>query len=397
MLRYTIRIAVASIVIGLLAGAALNGAEPTPAGAIDFNRARELMQKQRAQQPLTPEEQQYLDRARQEFQKRNGQTQGQAPNAAGGAPQQAPAGKDTTGLKPLPDMTAADRYKGEDGGLYGGGSNAPPAALQAAAQQELAAIQPLDADGRPTATGRIVFISLSMSNATMEFSAFKPLADADPQKSPLLTIVDGAQGGMAMAQWAGTQDAKPQQARPWQEAERRLQAAGVTPRQVQVAWIKLANVRPQGELSEHGKKLERDTVKVLQLAKEHFPNLRLAYLGSRIYGGYASSNLNPEPYAYEGAFVVRWLILGQLARQPELNWDSALGTVKAPLLLWGPYFWADGTTPRQADGLTWQRSDLSPGDGTHPSPAGRQKAANLLLTFFKTDPYARPWFLKPAK
>ena len=60
-------------------------------------------------------------------------------------------------------------------------------------------------------------------------------------------------------------------------------------------------------------------LKSLQLAKEHFPNLRIAYLSSRVYGGYATVPLNPEPYAYEGAFAVRWLILDQLAGKPELN------------------------------------------------------------------------------
>src|SRR5262249_60110349 len=35
-------------------------------------------------------------------------------------------GRSSVGLKPLTEMTAADRYKGEDGGLYGGGRNQPP-------------------------------------------------------------------------------------------------------------------------------------------------------------------------------------------------------------------------------------------------------------------------------
>jgi hypothetical protein len=63
--------------------------------------------------------------------------------------------------------------------------------------------------------------------------------------------------------------------------------------------------------------------------------------------------------------------------------------VKAPLLLWGPYLWADGVTPRQ-DGLAWLRTDL--GD-VHPSESGKKKVAELLLKFFKNDPYARPWFV----
>src|SRR5262245_36084008 len=89
--------------------------------------------------------------------------------------------KPTVGLKPLTEMSATDRYKGEDGGLYGGGKNEPPPALAAAARKELELIVPRDADGKPAADGMIALVSLSMSNATQEFSTFKPMADRDPQ------------------------------------------------------------------------------------------------------------------------------------------------------------------------------------------------------------------------
>ena len=190
-----------------------------------------------------------------------------------------------------------------------------------------------------------------------------------------------------MARWADPKAAC------WIEADRRLQAAGVARDQVQVAWVKLANAGPSGELHEHGKQLEQDTRTVLANLKDHFPNLRIAYLGSRIYGGYADGRLNPEPYAYEGAFVVRWLIQSQIKADPALNHGPEHGAMKSPLLLWGPYFWADGITPRKSDGLVWERSDFG-ADGTHPSDTGRQKVAEQLLNFFKTDAYTRTWFVK---
>ncbi len=43
-------------------------------------------------------------------------------------------------------------------------------------------------------------------------------------------------------------------------------------------------------------------VMILNKLKKRFPNLRIAYLSSRIYAGYAKSALNPEPYAYESGF-----------------------------------------------------------------------------------------------
>jgi lysophospholipase L1-like esterase len=296
-------------------------------------------------------------------------------------------GKTTYGLKPLTEMSATDKYKGEDGGLYGGGKNDPPEAHFAAAKKESAKIVPLDADGKPSDKGTIALVSISMSNATQEYSMFKQIADRDDKKSTKVTIVDCAQGGQAMAQWV---DPK---ARAWTEAERRLEAAKISPKQVQVIWVKLANIAPRGELTEHGKKLQEDTLKVLQNAKARFPNVRIAYLGSRIYGGYSTGALNPEPYAYEGAFAARWLIQDQIKGNKELNYDADKGAVKSPLLLWGPYLWADGTTPRKEDELIWERSDVV-GDGVHPSQSGRQKVAHMLLKFFKTDSLASSWFVQ---
>jgi hypothetical protein len=311
---------------------------------------------------------------------------GNRPNPDGRRRPEAGGGKPSVGFKPLVEMTASDTYKGEDGGLYGAGKNVPPAAHEAAAKRETAKIVPLDREGKPSPAGKIGLISISMSNATQEFSTFKRVADGDAGKSTLVTVVDCAQGGQAMAQWS-----RPD-ARPWGVAEERLSAAGVSPNQVQIVWIKLANVGPDGELWDHGKKLYDDTLAVIQIARSKFPNVRIAYLGSRIYGGYSGGRLNPEPYAYEGAFVVRKLILDQAKGEARLNFDGGRGEAKAPLLLWGPYFWADGMTARKSDGLIWERADLGP-DGTHPSDAGRRKVADMLLTFFKNDADAKTWFV----
>lgn len=286
---------------------------------------------------------------------------------------------------PLDEMSATDRYQGEAGGLYGKGQNRPPEAHARAAEEQLKKIEPLDANGKPSPDGKSVLVSISMSNATQEFSVFKQIADKDSRKSPKLTIVDCAQGGQAMAEWAAPD------ARPWQVALQRLQAAGVSPNQVQVAWVKLANKGPTGKLRDHGRALYADTQEVLTSAKSHFPNLQIAYLGSRIYAGYTNSRLNPEPYAYESAFVARWLILNQIDEDPSLSYSGDKTPV--PLLLWGPYLWANGQTPRKSDGLVWLEEDFER-DFTHPSRSGREKVAKLLLEFFANDPLAKTWFAK---
>jgi hypothetical protein len=355
--------------------------------AIDWDRAKQLHARFQKGEKLTPEEQAYLERAREELKKRQKDEAGEARG-----------GKDSVGLTPLTDL-GQGTYKGESGGLYGEGHNEPPAAHQAAARKETAKILPLDAQGKPSPDGEIVLLSIGMSNTTQEFSAFKQLADRDADKSRHVVIVDGAQGGQAAEQWTDPKGERSQAGeRVWATADARLKAAGVTPQQVQVLWIKQALIQ-QGRFREfpaHAHKLEADLVKILQFAKERYANVRLAYLSSRIYAGYATTQLNPEPYAYEGAFSVRWVIQAQIKGDPKLNYDPQRGPVTAPLVLWGPYLWADGQTPRKSDGLVWKRQDLVARDGTHPSDSGRRKVANLLLKFFKTDPLARTWFVKEA-
>lgn len=99
------------------------------------------------------------------------------------------------------------------------------------------------------------------------------------------------------------------------------------------------------------------------------------------------------PDRRESAYPVRWLIQDQIKGVAGLNFQPDHGAVKAPLLLWGPYLWADGTTPRQSDGLVYTREDLA-ADGTHPSEAGRTKVAKLMLKHFKEDSLAKSWFVR---
>jgi Cu/Ag efflux protein CusF len=329
--------------------------------------------------------------------------QGQAPpggqqkagGKAGGKGQQGapvPPPRDSLGIKPLTEL-GTEKYKGETGGLYGNGSNEPPPAQQEAAKKAVARIQPLDAQGKSSPGGKIGFVGVGMSNTTMEFYVFKKLADSDAQKSAKVAVVDLAQGGQIPDKW--NDPASDAGKKVWGTVDQRLKQADVSYEQVQVAWIKqaIAQQAQFGEFPAHAKKLENDLVTSLQLLKKRFPNLQLAYMSSRIYGGYATTALNPEPYAYEGAFSIRWIIDRQVKGDPALNADPAKGEVKAPVVLWGPYLWADGTTPRK-DGLVWNRDDLRDNDGTHPSDSGRQKVADLLIKFVHSDPYAKSWYIK---
>src|SRR4051794_7848621 len=110
----------------------------------------------------------------------------------------APPPRETTGLIPLNELGMGS-YEGKQGGLYPGGSNRRPEAHDEAGLRIASTIRPLDPRGNARDDGKIVLLSIGMSNTTQEFSTFKPLADKDPQKNPALVIVDGAQGGMTAA------------------------------------------------------------------------------------------------------------------------------------------------------------------------------------------------------
>ncbi len=274
---------------------------------------------------------------------------------------------------PLVDL-GTKTYHGNRGGLYAGGRNRPPAAYLKRGLAAAAEVKPRAADGRPESSGSIVLLSIGMSNTTQEFSAFKLLADRDARRNPQLVVVDGAQGG---------QDAEKirDPAAPfWQIVDQRLGAAGVTARQVQVVWLKEAIARPSEGFPGHARRLRDALREIVGVLQSRYPNLRLVYLSSRTYAGYATTLLNPEPYAFESGFAVKWLI------QQRID-----GKIAGPWLGWGPYLWTDGTRGR-ADGLVWTCADVAP-DGTHPSPDGRDKVAKLLLGSLRTDPTSRPWFV----
>ena len=69
------------------------------------------------------------------------------------------------GRVPLPQL-GIGTYKGFVGGLYPAGANVEPAAHAAAGQSRAQAIVPLDTSGAPSTGGKIVLLSLGMSNTT---------------------------------------------------------------------------------------------------------------------------------------------------------------------------------------------------------------------------------------
>jgi hypothetical protein len=107
-----------------------------------------------------------------------------------------------------------------------------------------------------------------------------------------------------------------------------------------------------------------------------FPSVQAVFHTSRIYGGYVADNKQAargEPISYEGGFATNAVI--EKYQRGELPGSPWMG--------WGPYIWANGTTPN-GSGIFWDRSDFqgTNGENQHPSVNGSTKVADALHNFF---------------
>ena len=109
--------------------------------------------------------------------------------------------------------------------------------------------------------------------------------------------------------------------------------------QVQVVWFLQANAGPSGPFPQQPQMLQGQLTAIMGILKSAYPNVAMVYAGTRIYAGYATTMLNPEPHAYETGFAFKWMIENQINGQPALNWNPSQGPVQAPWIAWGPYMW----------------------------------------------------------
>lgn len=307
---------------------------------------------------------------------------------------------------PLNDLGSGLYLNQFQGGLYPNGSNDVPAAHAADGLARAAAIRPLDMLGQPNPAGKYALISIGMSNTTQEFcsgnqpgacqpSSFMGQAAAHQAVNHTsLSLVDGADGGKSAAFWDSPTD--PDYDRivtQW------LTPSGLSEQQVRVAWVKVANPGPIVSLpntNADAYRLVGQMGNIARALKVRYPNMEQVLFSSRIYAGYATTQLNPEPYAYESGLAVKWLVEAQINQMSGGGVDPRAGDLDytsgvAPWIAWGPYLWADGMNPR-SDGLIWEPGDFQ-SDGTHPAASGVQKVGSMLLDFMLNSEFTKPWFL----
>ena len=253
---------------------------------------------------------------------------------------------------PTPDLVALDVMAGDYHGLPGG----------------------LRSNGTPTVTsvdGRIVIIAISMSNGRLEFDRYIELYEGHPDVSPAIGLVNCARGGNALERWLELDGL-------WDDCRALIAAAGFSPAQVRVVWAKNAN-----QFTQHGRTLPDPEADYYDLVDNigalserigrEFPSVEAVFHTSRIYAGWAEAQTSRgEPMSFEGGLAVNAAI--------ERWEDGALPD--APWIGWGPYLWANATTPN-GQGIFWTPDDFRDG-GTnhHPSDAGQVKVADALHGFF---------------
>jgi hypothetical protein len=271
-------------------------------------------------------------------------------------------------------------YLGYEGGLYPNGSNTPPPAQLATAETY--------AQNIASGPSPYVFMSVGVSITRTIWDEFGPMEAADPELNSNLVLVNAAIDGTDSPDWTSSSSGT------WLSIINNfLPYQNVNANQVAVAWLMMPHSDPAGTYPNDMQNQENDLISILQDMHTFFPNLQIVYLSSLHYGGYGPTASYPEPDAYEFGLAVQNVIADQINGNPALNNNPSNGPVMAPLLLWGPYTWANGLLGRN-DGLTWDCQDMT-SDGLHPSASGRNKEAGLLTTFFKTDPTASIWFLQP--
>ncbi|MGH9493742.1 MAG: choice-of-anchor D domain-containing protein [Candidatus Sulfotelmatobacter sp.] len=272
------------------------------------------------------------------------------------------------------------------GGLYANGVNTDDPAHDAFGQGLAAGIQPLDINGNPSPTGKEVLLTIGQSNTTGISQELVSIASVDSSINPNVEIVDGGTGSAGGAQFANINSFY------WTVITNNyLPNAGVTAQQVVAVWLN--DVDAQGNPPKITS-LQSELESMARNMLVKFPNLKIIYLSSVNYTGYSNGVVQEynEPFAYEAGFGVKLAIQDQLNGINNVNFDPSKGTVVAPWMAWGPYYWANGLTPN-SDSTVWACTDLM-SDGTHPAaPAGRIKASGRVLNFMKTDDTASPWFL----
>lgn len=285
---------------------------------------------------------------------------------------EADCSNESTGLINIADL-GFGKYLGQfSGGYYLGGSNIMPVWHKAVVPD----LEPIN--------GKVVMMSLGMSNTTdvwcyaghgqhtpddCDSISFSRKILDDPTRRDEIFLVDGALNGEDALGWAESIDGP-----GWLWAKAQLELAGVSETDVQVIWILSSIAFPSISLpSPNADALQflEALQQILVHAKIRYPNLNRVYISNRVYSGYSAASLNPEPYAYEYGFAIKWVVGARLGQTD-------------PWVAWGPDLWADGAVGREHDELVYGCDDFQ-SDGLHLDESGIDKITDYMVDWFREN------------
>ena len=294
-------------------------------------------------------------------------------------------------------------------------------------------IKALDVNGDESPFGKFVLLSIGGGNASEYWcsktsrppcsaGSFMGRAVVDPTVNRYsLVIVNGAADSLDAPLWTSATSAAYDRIKV-----ARLAPLGLSENQVQIAWVNLADPKPTVSLPSDSADAYRFLTNVgliVRALKVRYPSLQLVFVSSREYGGYSTTDWNPEPYAYEEGLSVKWAIESQINEMRGQAPNPRAGTLSnakkmAPVMLWGQLMPAPpwpaskepgdtvpqtslptGTEQRGKAKEQVRRVELNQPDIDHDvlvhtfEKVETAEVGLMLLDFFKSSTYTRCWFL----
>lgn len=289
---------------------------------------------------------------------------------------------------PINDL-GTGTFLGETGGLYPGGVNMPFGDYASDLLKFARSIKPRNEAGVVTSSGVVGFIAIGGSTAGKMMTALTNKTIGNPLTNASLKMMNATNGehSSSVNSLMNPNDSI------WNIIDQKLSRNNMAYAQVQVIYLETDDSSQTTGFPARPLILKQNYLAVMHMFKLKFPNIRLVYLLGR-----TTTFLNPdkltihnvEPNPYYNGWACKWLIEDQMNGAPGTRYKGVKAEV--PLITWGWYEWAYGTSQPRLDGFTWEESDTV--DGLHGTPAGEDTLSGYFQNFLLTDPYAKIWYGK---
>ncbi len=260
----------------------------------------------------------------------------------------------STGLTPFLDLQTGT-YMGYQAGLYPGGTNTLSGPHLKSGKTIAKGIKPLDGDGNVNFGDGVVLVAgFGPSVPGHIYNKFVEHVRTPSEKydmNPCMDAINLCVGGKDISY--PTADSL--YVDYWEGLVQKVYDVGYTPEQVQIGWMyfNAKGLTEPPAFPDKSLEMEESYIQFINRAMEYFPNLKIMYISSRHWGGFADTTITEyyslaEPASYQNSWSVKWTVESQInGTDPRLQYKGA--NPKAPYILWGPNFWCDGELKRMWD------------------------------------------------